>query len=60
MIINKTLEGANLKNEFIQKVVVTGYDNFIKKHNGKKYILKDSIRDKDGNYHDDIIYEIVR
>jgi hypothetical protein len=37
-----------------------GYDNFIKKHNGKKYILKDSIRDKDGNYHDDIIYEIVR
>lgn len=37
-----------------------GYDNFIKKHNGKKYILKDSIRDKFGNYHDDIIYEIVR
>lgn len=37
-----------------------GYDNFIKKHNGKKHILKDSIRDKDGNYHDDIIYEIVR
>ena len=36
-----------------------GYDNFIKKHNGKKHILKDSIRDKDGNYHDDIIYEIV-
>ena len=36
-----------------------GYDNFIKKHNGNKHILKDSIRDKDGNYHDDIIYEIV-
>lgn len=36
-----------------------GYDNFIKKHNGKKHILKDSIKDKNGNYHDDIIYEIV-
>ena len=36
-----------------------GYDNFVKKHNGKKHILKDAIRDKDGNYHDDIIYEIV-
>ena len=36
-----------------------GYDNFIKRHNGIKHILKDSIRDKDGNYHDDIIYEIV-
>ena len=37
-----------------------GYDNFIKKYNGKKHILKDSVRDKKGNYHDDIIYEIVR
>lgn len=36
-----------------------GYDNFIKRHNGIKHVLKDSIRDKDGNYHDDIIYEIV-
>ena len=36
-----------------------GYDNFIKKHNGNKHILKDSIKDRDGNYHDDIIYEIV-
>lgn len=36
-----------------------GYDNFIKRYEGKKHILKDSIKDKDGNYHDDIIYEIV-
>lgn len=35
------------------------YDSFIKKHNGTKHILKDSIKDKDGNYHDDIIYEII-
>lgn len=35
------------------------YDNFIKKHNGNKHILKDAIKDRDGNYHDDIIYEIV-
>lgn len=36
------------------------YDKFCKLHNGKKHILKDSIRDKNGNYHDDIIYEIVK
>ena len=36
-----------------------GYDSFIKKHNGTKHILKDSIKDKSGEYHDDIIYEIV-
>lgn len=37
-----------------------GYDNFIKRHNGNKHILKDAIKDKDGNYHDDIIYEIIK
>lgn len=36
-----------------------GYDNFIKKHNGTKHVLKDSIKDRVGSYHDDIIYEIV-
>lgn len=36
------------------------YDKFCKLHNGKKHILKDSIRDKSGNYHDDVIYEIVK
>lgn len=37
-----------------------GYDSFIKSHGGNKHILKDAIKDKDGNYHDDIIYEIVK
>ena len=37
-----------------------GYDNFIKKHNGKKHILKDAIKDRNGCYHNDIIYEIVK
>lgn len=37
-----------------------GYDSFIKRHNGNKHILKDCIRDRNGNYHDDIIYEIVK
>ena len=36
-----------------------GYDNFIKRHNGNKHILKDCIKDRKGDYHDDIIYEIV-
>lgn len=35
------------------------YDNFIKRHNGIKHVLKDTIRDRNGNYLDDIIYEIV-
>lgn len=37
-----------------------GYDNFISRHNGTKHILRDAIRDADGNYRDDIIYEIVK
>ena len=37
-----------------------GYDNFLKRHNGNKHVLKDAIRDRDGNYRDDIIYEIIR
>lgn len=36
------------------------YDKFCKKHNGTKHILKDAIRDKEGNYRDSIIYEIVK
>ena len=36
-----------------------GYDNFIKKHNGNKHVLKDAVKDRNGIYHDDIIYEIV-
>ena len=36
------------------------YDKFLKRHNGNKHILKDSIRDKYGNYRNDIIYEIVK
>ena len=35
------------------------YDKFCKKHGGNKHILKDSIRDMNGNYRDDIIYEII-
>ena len=35
------------------------YDKFCKKYNGNKYILKDALRDKQGIYHDDVIYEIV-
>ena len=39
--------------------VERSYDRFCKKHNGKKHILKDAIKDKYGNYRDDVIYEIV-
>lgn len=36
-----------------------GYDNFIKRHNGNKHILREAIKDRAGNYHDDIIYEVI-
>lgn len=36
------------------------YDRFCEKHNSKKHILKDAIKDAKGNYLDDIIYEIVK
>lgn len=35
------------------------YDFFCEKHNGIKHILKDSIKDAEGNYRDEIIYEII-
>ena len=35
------------------------YDRFCKKYNGTKHILKDVMKDREGNYHDDIIYEII-
>ena len=37
-----------------------GYDRFCNKFNGTKHILRDAIKDKYGNYHDDIIYEIIQ
>ena len=36
-----------------------GYDSFCKRHNGTKHILKDAIRDRNGNYRNDVIYDIV-
>lgn len=39
--------------------VEKSYDNFCFRHGGKKHILKDAVRDWKGNYHDDVIYEIV-
>lgn len=39
--------------------VVFHNGKFCKKHGENKHILKDSVRDSHGNYHDDIIYEII-
>lgn len=39
--------------------VERSYDRFCEKHNGKKHILKDAIKDAKGNYRDNVIYEIV-
>lgn len=36
-----------------------GYDSFLKRHNGTKHILKDATKDRYGEYHDDVIYEII-
>lgn len=36
------------------------YDKFCEKHGGNKVVLHDVIKDKYGEYHDEIIYEIIR
>lgn len=36
------------------------YDRFCAKYGGAKYILHDSVRDKNGKYHDNVVYEIIR
>lgn len=40
--------------------VEKSYDRFIERHNGKKYVFKDRIRDKEGCFRNDIMYEVVR
>lgn len=35
------------------------YDKFCAKHGGNKYVLKDVTKDSHGEYHDDVIYEII-
>ena len=35
------------------------YDKLCKKYNGKKYVLEDVMKDRYGNYHDEVIYEII-
>ena len=35
------------------------YDSFCKKHNGDKIVIRDYIKDREGNYRDSIIYNII-
>lgn len=55
----------NLKLHRIEWFMVGGnpversYDSFCKKYNGNKTILHDTFKDRLGNYHDTIIYEII-
>ena len=35
------------------------YDKFCRRYNGNKFILTDAIKDHYGNYHNNVIYEIV-
>ena len=35
------------------------YDRFCERYHGKKFVLTDAIKDRHGNYHDDVIYEII-
>lgn len=39
--------------------VEKNYDKFCDKFGGTKHVLREVIKDKYGNHHDDIIYEIV-
>lgn len=40
--------------------VIRTYERFCKKHNGNSVVLHDVTRDDHGNYHDEIIFEIVK
>lgn len=35
------------------------YQKFVEKYNGRILVLKDAIKDKYGQYHDDVTYEII-
>lgn len=35
------------------------YDNFCGKYNGRKIVLRDTFKDRHGEYHDSITYEII-
>ena len=35
------------------------YDKFCEKYNGRKIVLKDTFKDRRGEYHDSITYEII-
>lgn len=39
--------------------VERSYNRFCKKYNGRKIILRDVFKDRMGNYHDSITYEII-
>lgn len=39
---------------------VLDYYPLVEKYGGNRHILKDAIRDKAGDYHDSIIYEIIK
>lgn len=39
--------------------VEKSYDKFCERHNGKKYILQDALKDAKGNYRNSVIYEIL-
>ena len=39
--------------------VERSYNKFCEKHGGTKHVLKDVIKDRDGNYRDVIIYEVI-
>ena len=35
------------------------YDKYCKYYNGKKFVLTDSFKDRCGEYHNEVIYEII-
>lgn len=40
--------------------VERSYDKFCSRHGGTKFVFKDSLRDREGNYRNSILYEIVK
>jgi len=40
--------------------VENSYDRFCERHHGKKHVFEDCTIDLYGNYHDDVVYEILK
>lgn len=59
-LINSDAVGTNYDDILNKKNYDIYIEENVEKYGGNKHVLKDAIRDKVGDYHDSIIYEIIK